>query len=150
MADYKKIVTIGGKPGLYEIQNQRPDGLIVKSLIDAKTQFVSSRLHHFTLLENISIYTQLDSEPLYDIFEKMGENDSEIPEAKSSSNDLKAFFIKILPDYDEERVYVSDIKKVIKWYRLLQNHELSAMISERKKDYKEFEGKSEDSSSEEE
>jgi len=135
--DYKKLVTIVGKGGVFEILNQRPDGLIVKSLLDGKSQFASSRLHHFTLLENISIYTELDSEPLYDIFQVMLDKQETLPlpDTKGSTDDLKKYFEQILPGYDKERVYVSDIKKIIKWFNNLTSHGLTDILADRKKDY---------------
>jgi len=139
--DYKKLVTIVGKSGVFEILNQRPDGLIVKSLLDGKSQFASSRLHHFTLLENISIYTDLDSEPLFDIFQVMldKQDNLPLPDPKGSGDDLKAYFEQILPGFDKERVYVSDIKKIIKWFNNLTDHGLTDLLKDRTKDYKKAE-----------
>jgi len=128
--DYNKLVTIVGKGGVFEILTQRPDGLIVKSLVDQKSQFVSSRLHHFTLLENISIYTETDNIPISDIFLVMHHKkaDHAVPESKDGNDALKAYFEKIQPDYDRERVYVSDIKKIIKWFAILEQHEMAGLL----------------------
>jgi len=134
--DYKKIVSIVGKPGLYEIVNQRPDGLIAKPVEGGKTSFISSRLNQFTLLENISIYTQDDAEPLYDILQSMVDKlkDHPVPDKKASNDDLKKYFAEILPDYDKEKVYVSDIKKVIKWYNILNAVGLEELLKEKKEE----------------
>lgn len=134
--DYKKLVHISGKAGLFEILNQRQDGLIVKSIVDNKSTFVSTRINQFSILENISIYTEEDSIPLFEVFEKIaGQKDQlPVPNPKDNPDDLKAYFEKILPNYDKDQVYVSDIKKVVKWFALLEPLDLAAMIEERKSD----------------
>jgi len=132
--DYSKLAHISGKPGLFEILNQRQDGLIVKSLLDKKSNFVSSRIHQFTLLDNISIYTEEDSVPLIDVFEKMiavKETDP-APGPKEDQTILKTYFEKILPTYDKDQVHISDIKKVVKWYGMLAETDLEQMIEEKK------------------
>jgi len=132
--DYSKLVHISGKPGLFEIANQRQDGLIVKSLLDKKTNFVSSRIHQFTLLDNISIYTDNDSEPLIEVFRKMlalKETDP-IPGPKEDQTILRSYFEKILPDYDRDQVHISDIKKIVKWFSILDEMGLAEIIEEKK------------------
>lgn len=126
--EFKDVVSISGMGGLFEMIKQRPNGMIVKGLGNNKTQFVSNRIHTFSPLDKIAIYTINDSVPLIDVMLEMlrldnEENKPPIP-PKSSSPDLKKYFVSILSDYDEERVYVSDIKKVIKWYNLLKEHDL--------------------------
>lgn len=135
--DYKKLAHISGKPGLYEVLNQRQDGLIVKSIAENKSTFISSRIHQFSMLENISIYTEEDSVPLFEVFEKILEqkNSLPVPGPKDNPEDLKAYFEKILPTYDKEQVYISDIKKVVKWFAMLEPLDMAAMIEERKTDY---------------
>lgn len=132
--DYSKLVHISGKPGLFEILNQRQDGLIVKSLLDKKSNFVSSRIHQFTLLDNISIYTDDDSEPLIEVFEKMLllNNTDPVPGPKEDQTILRSYFEKILPDYDRDQVHISDIKKVVKWFSILDEIDLAQIIEEKK------------------
>lgn len=132
--DYSKLVHISGKQGLFEILNQRQDGLIAKSLIDQKSNFVSSRIHQFTLLDNISIYTEEDSVPLIDVFDKMlaAKKTTPVPGPKEDKTILKSYFEKILPDYDKEQVHISDIKKVVKWFAILDKIDLVEMIAEKK------------------
>jgi len=132
--DYSKLAHISGKPGLFEILNQRQDGLIVKSLIDSKSNFVSSRIHQFTLLDNISIYTDEDSEPLIDVFDKMLalRKTDPPPGHKEDQTILRNYFEKLLPNYDKEQVHISDIKKVVKWFAILDKVDLAQMIAEKK------------------
>lgn len=118
--EYNKIIAISGKPGLYEILSQTKNRVIVKSLIDGKRMPITST-QNVSLLENIAIYSYSGEVPLSkiltNIFKK--EQGSETISHKESDNQLKSFFEEILPDYDNERVYVSNIKKIIQWYNLL-------------------------------
>lgn len=144
--DYKKLVHISGKAGLYEVLNQRQDGLIVKSVVNNKSTFVSTRINQFSMLENISIYTEDDSIPLFEVFEKIAEKKDElpVPSPKDKPDNLKTYFEKILPDYDKDQVFVSDIKKVVKWFALLEPLDLTAMMEERKSDYEKLKNNSEE------
>lgn len=117
--EFKEIISVSKLPGLFQIHKQRADGLIVKSLIDKKIVFVASRAHAFTPLENITIYTNDEPIELLSILLKMKESKITIPDAKASNDILKSYFIQIVPEYDTERVYVSDIQKIIKWYDIL-------------------------------
>jgi len=136
--DYSKLVHISGKAGLFEILNQRQDGLIVKALANKKTNFVSTRIHQFTLLDNISIYTEEDSKPLIDVFEKMLslKKTEPVPGPKEDQTILKTYFEKVLPDYDKDQVHISDIKKVVKWFAILDEIDLSEIIAEKKSNNK--------------
>lgn len=134
--EYKKLVSIVGKPGLWEIVNQRPDGLITRPITGGRTQFISSRLNQFTLLENISIYTEDDVETLEVIFQSIIDKEKTlaVPEKNSPNEEIKKYFKEILPNYDEDKVYVSDIKKVIKWYNLLKEHDLADILKRKKEE----------------
>ena len=116
----EKILSISGKPGLYELSAQTRGGFIAKSIIDQKKIAVNVR-HNVSLLSEIAIYTYTEEVPLGTIFQKMfdKEDGKEAISAKASKKELEAYFSEILPDYDTERVYQSDIKKVIQWYNLL-------------------------------
>lgn len=123
----KEIVAVSGLGGLFKIHANRPDGLIVQGFDEDKSKFLSSRKFVFTPLEGITVYTITDNIELTDIFLKMKEsvNNNPIPDVKkASSNDLKNYFKSIVPDYDEDRVYVSDIKKLVKWYEILDKEGL--------------------------
>ncbi|GAA4277862.1 DUF5606 family protein [Aquimarina mytili] len=117
-----KILAISGKPGLYELKTQTRSGFLAESLIDGKRLSVSIR-HNVSVLSEIAIYTFTEEVPLREIFEKIQEkeNGEQAISHKESKNKLESYFSEILPDYDEDRVYVSDMKKVIQWYNILQS-----------------------------
>tara|TARA_B100000214_G_scaffold366554_1_gene335657 strand:+ start:356 stop:763 length:408 start_codon:yes stop_codon:yes gene_type:complete len=116
------IIHISGKPGLYKIISQASKTIIIESLIDQKRIPLYSH-QQVNMLEEISIYTNDDTKPLNEIFlsiSKKEKTKSSISH-KSSKNELLEYFRQILPEYDEDRVYVSDIKKIIQWYNILQS-----------------------------
>lgn len=118
----ENIVAVGGLPGLYKMVGNRKNGLLVEDFDKGTTKFCSVRKHQFTPLETCSIYTDTDTTAIKDIFEAMEKNPP-IP-LKSSSQDLHNYFRQVLPDYDEDRVHISDIKKVIKWFNFLKERDL--------------------------
>lgn len=115
-----KIMSISGKPGLYELKAQSRGGFVAESLLDGKKISVNLR-HNVSLLSEIAIYTYSEEVPIREIFKKLKEkeNGGEAINHKESRQKLEAYFSEILPDYDAERVYISDIKKIIQWYNLL-------------------------------
>jgi len=121
-----KILAISGKPGLYELQTQTRSGFLAESLSDGKRLSVSIR-HNVSVLSEIAIYTFTEEVPLREIFKKIfeKENGEQAISHKESKNKLEAYFGEILPDYDGDRVYVSDMKKVIQWYNILQSKGLT-------------------------
>lgn len=117
-----KIISIPGQPGLFKmIAQMRNGGYVVESLVD-KHRIPVLATQRIVMLEDISIYTIEDEMPLKDVFLRMKENDTECAKhsAKSEPADLKSLFKKIVPKYDEERVHISDIRKMINWYGLLR------------------------------
>ncbi len=116
----EKILSISGKPGLYQLENQTRSGFLAKSLIDGKKISVSAR-QNVSLLSEIAIYTLTKELPLREVFLKISEkeNGGEAINHKVSKDKLEEYFFEVLPDYDEDRVYPSDIKKVVQWYNLL-------------------------------
>ena len=124
--EYRQIVAITGLPGLFQLMSTKNDGAIVKSLSDKSVKFVSARIHHLTPLESIEIYTTGDNVRLHEVFEKIKANDAEVSDINAKKDDkaAKHFFKTILPDFDESRVYTSDIKKILKWYALLKENDL--------------------------
>ena len=123
--DLTEILSISGKPGLYKMLSHTKTGMLVESMADKK-RFPVFAHEKVSSLEEISIFTEDDDVPLKDVFKKiheMLEGDKALSH-KSSSEELKDFFDDVLPDYDKERVYVSDIKKVIQWYNVLHEMEL--------------------------
>ena len=119
----EKIIAIGGKPGLYELIAQTKGGFVGESLVDKKRLTVSIRAK-VSVLSEIAIYA-LDREvPLLEVFEAIhkkeeGEETSVSPKADKLA--LEEYFFSILPNYDEDRVYASDMKKILSWYNLLLN-----------------------------
>lgn len=118
--ELKDIVAINGKPGLYEIKAQSKGGIIVASLIDGKKTPVTAT-HNISALNEIAIYTYEEEVPLRIVFKTIAEkeNGAEAMNPKENSKVLTSYFREILPNFDEERVYVSNIKKVLQWYNLL-------------------------------
>ncbi len=116
----EKILSISGKPGLYQLENQTRSGFLATSLLDGKKISVSAR-QNVSLLSEIAIYTLTEELPLREVFAKISvkENGGEAINHKSSKDLLEEYFFEILPDYDEDRVYPSDIKKIVQWYNLL-------------------------------
>ena len=118
--ELKNIVAINGKPGLYEIKAQSKSGIIVESLIDAK-KFPVSATHNISALNEIAIYTYEEEMPLRLILKSISEKEkgNESINPKENSKLLTSYFREILPNFDEERVYISNIKKILQWYNLL-------------------------------
>ncbi len=114
-------------PGLYEILNSKTDGAIVRSLDDDTTKFVSSRVHNLSHLESIEIYTTGDNVSLSDVFNAMKNSSEAAPDVKDNSA-LKGYFEKIYPEIDTDRVYASDMKKMLNWFSVLQKHNIDYAI----------------------
>jgi len=103
----------------------RSNGLIVEDLDSGKSRFVSARKHQFTPLESISIYTLTDTIPLKDVFKILqGKDQTNIPAAGAKDDEIKSYFKEVLPEYDEDRVYTKDMKKLFRWYLFLQGKNL--------------------------
>ncbi|MCG8411957.1 MAG: DUF5606 domain-containing protein [Bacteroidales bacterium] len=121
----KDILSISGYGGLYKFISQGRSGIIVESLEDKKRMSASVNAK-ISALEDIAIFTETEDKPLKDVFKAIfdKEGGSAAISHKSSSNELKNYFEQALPDYDKDRVYVSDIKKVINWYNILHKYEL--------------------------
>ena len=118
-----KILAISGKPGLYELKIQTRSGFVAESLLDGKRITVGMR-SNVSLLSEISMYTYSEEKPLVDIMRAIAIKENEGPTPVTTKDDaaqLTAYFEEILPDYDKDRVYASDIKKLINWYNILQS-----------------------------
>jgi len=116
----EKVIAISGKPGLYQVISQSKTGVIVESLSDKK-RFPVLSLHNVSTLNDIAIYTYEKEVPLREVFLSMNgkENGKTSVDAKAGKQELMSYFSEVLPDYDEDRVYASNIKKVIAWYNSL-------------------------------
>lgn len=115
------IVSISGKPGLYKVIGQNKSGYVVESLDEVKTKLVTGANARMASLNDITVFGVYDDLRLKDIFKKMDASLAEypIPDPKGDADKLKAYFYQVVSDYDEDRVYVSDMKKIISWYQIL-------------------------------
>ncbi|WP_121966531.1 DUF5606 domain-containing protein [Myroides sp. N17-2] len=123
----EKVLAISGKPGLYELLVQTRTGFIAESLADGKKSTVGLR-NNVSLLSEISIYTYSDEVKLFEVFRNIAtkESNGEAISHKADNPALVDYFREVLPEFDEERVYVSDIKKVLNWYNILQKRGIIA------------------------
>jgi hypothetical protein len=121
-----KILSISGKPGLFKIITQTRNGFVAESLIDKKK--VNVNIHsNVSILSEIAVYTLTEELPLREVLKKVKEKENGQQTAishKDSKDALEEYFFEVLPDYDEDRVYASDIKKIVQWYNLLQSHNM--------------------------
>ena len=123
--EYREIVAVTGLSGLYQLLATKSDGAIVRSLDDKSTKFISARVHNVTPLESIEIYTTADNVRLHEVLKKMQANEAAMPAGKAADNNaVKTYFKTAFPDFDEDRVYVSDMKKMLKWYEILKSNDL--------------------------
>ena len=116
--EYSKIISVTGFGGLFELLSSKSDGAIVRSLDDKTTRFVSSRQHNFSHLESIEIFTVRDNVNLAEVFLEMQKNSTPLPNTKDNAA-VKKYFETVYPDMDFERVYTSDMKKMVKWLEIL-------------------------------
>lgn len=121
------ILSISGKPGLYKLLRQMRTGFVGESLLDGKRITVGAR-SSVSLLSEISMYTLKGEVPLSTVFQKIKEKENNKKTTishKAEKTALEEYFFNVLPDYDEDRVYASDIKKIIRWYNILIDHNLA-------------------------
>lgn len=118
------LATVSGKGGLFKVLAPTKSGVILESLDDSKTKMVATTNHRLSLLNEISIYTTTreGNTPLEDVLKKIQKDFGDDPgvDPNSDSDELKAFMKSVLPEYDEDRVYTSDIKKLVRWYALIR------------------------------
>ncbi len=127
--EYSKLVAVTGLPGLFELINSKTDGAIVRSLEDKTTRFVSSRVHNFSHLESIEVYSTGENVNLVDVLNAMGKASEKLPDEKDASA-VKKYFQKVYPEMDFDRVYVSDMKKMVKWFEVLKKNNVEIKLSE--------------------
>ena len=129
--DISKILSISGRPGLWEMKAQTRGGVLAESLLDGKKVPVNIK-HNISILSEIAIYTYTDEVPLREVFQKIGEKENfqACIDPKSSKNVLVDYFREILPEFDEDRVYASDIKKVLQWYNILIEKGTTTFLAE--------------------
>ena len=129
LMDYNKLVSVTGLSGLFELLSSKADGGVVRSLEDKSTKFVSTRVHNFSHLESIEVFTTKDNVNLVDVFTAMKESSEPMPSEKDADA-IKKYFEKVYPDMDFERVYASDMKKMIKWLGILNANNVEIKLSE--------------------
>lgn len=126
-----KILSIVGKPGLFELKAQTRGGFIAQPIGGGKKMAVNIR-HNVSLLSEIAIYTYAEEVPLKEVFQKIKEKEegAEAISHKESQGKLEAYFREVMPDFDEDRVYPNDIKKIIQWYNLLIHSGVTDFVTE--------------------
>ena len=127
--EYGKLVAVTGLPGLYELISSKSDGGIVRSLDDKSTRFVSTRIHQFSHLESIEVYTLRENVNLIDVFLAMDKSTTTLPDEKDVRA-IQKYFDQVFPEMDHDRVYDSDRKKMIKWFALLKKHAIPLVLTE--------------------
>ena len=127
--EYNRIVAVTGLPHLYELLTSKTDGAIVRSLEDKTSRFVSSRIHNLSHLESIEVFTTDENVNLADVFHAMKNSGDALPDSKDDKA-LRSYFEKVYPTMDFERVYASDLKKMVKWYEVLQKNDIDIKLTE--------------------
>ena len=127
--EYSKLVSVTGLPGLFELLSSKADGGVVKSLEDKSTKFVSTRVHNFSHLESIEVFTTKENVNLADVFTAMAASKEKMP-SDTDAAAVKKYFEKVYPDMDFSRVYASDMKKMVKWFGILQANNVEIKLSE--------------------
>lgn len=125
--EYSKLISVSGMSGLFELVTSKNDGAIAKSLENNNTQFISSRAHQFSHLESIEVYTTHDNVFLAEVFIAMGKSKDALPNEKDPKA-VSAYFKKVFPKMDFDRVYGSDMKKMVKWYAQLKQHNVEPTL----------------------
>ena len=127
--EYVKLISVTGLPGLYELLSSKTDGAIVRSLEDKSTRFASTRNHNFSHLESIEVYTIRENVNLIEVFRAMAASGEKLPDEKDGKA-IKAYFEKVYPDLDVERVYSSDMKKMVRWFSIISANNIELKLSQ--------------------
>jgi hypothetical protein len=127
--EYNKLVSVTGLTGLFELISSKADGGVVRSLEDNTTKFVSSRIHQFSHLESIEIYTTADNVNLVDVLSAMKSSKEKLPDANDAKA-VKSYFEKVYPTMDFVRVYGSDMKKMVKWFSVIEKNNIEIKLSD--------------------
>lgn len=122
----KEVLSISGKPGLFKLVSQGKNMLIVESLVDKKRQPAYSH-QKIVSLADVAIFTETEEKPLGEVFSAIKEKEAgkvASVDAKATADALRAYFAEVLPDFDRDRVYPTDIKKIISWYNILTENNM--------------------------
>ena len=137
--EYSKLISVTGLSGLFELIGSKADGAIVRSVEDKSTRFISSRIHNFSHLEGIEVFTVGDNVNLVEVFNAMEASNEKLQSEKDTAA-IKKYFENVYPDIDFDRVYASDMKKMIKWFDILKKNNVEIKLKEEEEDddYKEI------------
>lgn len=127
--EYNKLISVTGFSGLFELVSSKSDGAIVRSLEDNSTKFVSNRIHQFSHLESIEVYTTDENVNLSEVFKAMEAAGGELPSEKDNKA-IKKYFEKAFPAMDFERVYASDMKKMVRWFAVIKKNNIEIKLTE--------------------
>jgi Mg/Co/Ni transporter MgtE len=127
--EYNKLMSVTGFSGLFELVSSKNDGAILKSLEDDTTKFISNRLHQFSHLESIEVYTNDENINLAEIFKAMDASTVALPSEKDNKA-VRSYFEQVYPDMDFERVYNSDMKKMVRWFNVIKKHNIEIKLTE--------------------
>lgn len=125
--EYREIVAVTGLGGLFQLLTTKSDGAIVRSLTDKAVKFIPARIHNVTPIESIEVYAVEENVRLHKVLQMMKDNEATNPlvdTKKADNGAIKTYFKTVFPDIDEDRVYVSDMKKILKWYEILKDNNL--------------------------
>jgi hypothetical protein len=126
--DYSKLISVTGLSGLFQLVSTKNDGAIVKSMEDGATQFISNRKHQFSQLESIEIYTESDNVNLVEVLVLMKSAGKALPDVKDAKA-VKSYFAEVYPTMDFDRVYMSDMKKMVKWFSIIDKAGIPLKLS---------------------
>ena len=127
--EYNKLISVTGFSGLFELVSSKSDGAIVRSLDDNSTKFVSNRIHQFSHLESIEVYTTDENVNLSEVFKSMDAAGGELPSEKDNKA-IRQYFEKAFPSMDFERVYASDMKKMVRWFGVIKKNNIEIKLTE--------------------
>ena len=127
--EYNKLISATGFSGLFELVSSKNDGAIVKSLEDDSTKFISTRQHQFSHLESIEVYTNNENVNLVEVFKAMEASTETLPSEKDNKA-VRSYFEKVFPVMDFERVYNSDMKKMVRWFNVIKKHNIEIKLTE--------------------
>jgi len=127
--EYNKLISVTGFSGLFELVSSKNDGAILKSLDDNTTKFISNRQHQFSHLESIEVYTNDENVNLSEIFKAMDASAIALPSEKDNKA-VRSYFEQVYPDMDFERVYNSDMKKMVRWFAVIKKNNIEIKLTE--------------------
>ena len=127
--EYSNLISVTGFSSLFELVSTKSDGAIVKSLEDDSIKFVSNRLHQFSHRESIEVFTEEDNVNIAEIFKTMDAAGVETPSEKDNKA-ISAYFKKVYPKMDFEKVYTSDMKKMIRWFNAIKKNNIEVKLTE--------------------